>query len=118
MTQMAAPMTAKVDAVAGSSFVEWGAVIGGAILSASLSFVFLTFGAAIGLSLTSPWPDSGMSASIMASIAVFWVMAQQIGSLLLGGYIAGRMRARWREAGEEAEFRDGLHGALVWALAV
>jgi len=25
------------------------------------------------------------------------------------------MRSRWHETGHEAEFRDGLHGALVWA---
>ena len=38
-----------------------------------------------------------------------------IGSLLIGGYIAGRMRAP-REGADEAEteFRDGLHGGLVW----
>jgi hypothetical protein len=45
-------------------------------------------------------------------------MAQQIGSIMLGGYVAGRMRSRWHEPGHEAEFRDGLHGALVWAVAV
>jgi hypothetical protein len=45
-------------------------------------------------------------------------MVQQIGSLMAGGYVAGRMRSRWRETGHEAEFRDGLHGGLVWAVAV
>ena len=37
------------DATTGTSFVEWGAVLAGAVLAAALSFVFLTFGAAIGL---------------------------------------------------------------------
>jgi hypothetical protein len=41
--------------------------------------VLLTFGAAIGLSATSPWPNSGLSAKVIASIAVF-ALAQQIGS--------------------------------------
>jgi len=45
-------------------------------------------------------------------------MAQQIGSVMAGGYVAGRMRSRWHEKGHEAEFRDGLHGALVWAVGV
>jgi hypothetical protein len=45
-------------------------------------------------------------------------MAQQIGSVMAGGYVAGRMRSRWHEGGHEAEFRDGLHGALVWAMGV
>src|SRR6185436_18359755 len=29
-----------------------------------------------------------------------------------------RMRSRWHEAGHEAEFRDGLHGGLVWGVGV
>jgi hypothetical protein len=100
------------------SFVEWPAVLAGAVLAAALAFVFLTFGAAIGLSATSPWPGSGLSARVIASIAIFWLLAQQIGSLMIGGYVAGRMRTRWHERGHEAEFRDGLHGALVWAVGI
>ena len=45
-------------------------------------------------------------------------IAQQIGSLMIGGYVAGRMRTRWSEPGDEVEFRDGLHGGLVWAVGV
>jgi hypothetical protein len=90
----------------------------GTVLAAALSFVLLTFGAAIGLSATSPWPNSGMSVKVIATLAVFWALAQQIGSLMAGGYVAGRMRSRWHKAGDEREFRDGLHGGLVWAVAV
>jgi hypothetical protein len=100
------------------SYVEWGAVFAGAVLAAAISFVLLTFGAAIGLSATSPWPNSGMSAKVVASMAIFWAMAQQIGAFLVGGYVAGRMRSRWAETGDEADFRDGLHGGLVWAVGV
>src|SRR5215471_10510218 len=114
MTQIEAP---KAD-TAGLSFVEWGAVFAGAVLAAALSFVLLTFGSAIGLSTTSPWPNSGLSTRVVGSLAVFWTMAQQIGSVMAGGYVAGRMRSRWHEKGHEAEFRDGLHGALVWAVGV
>jgi len=111
---------APVSAVStpGSSFVEWGAVLAGAVLAAAISFVLLTFGTAIGLSATSPWPNSGVSAKVIASIAVFWAMAQQIGAFMAGGYVAGRMRSRWHETGHEADFRDGLHGGLVWAVGV
>jgi hypothetical protein len=117
MTQVGAPVASRTETV-GLSFVEWGAVIAGAVLAAALSFVLLTFGTAIGLSATSPWPNSGLSAKVIASIAVFWAMTQQIGSIMIGGYVAGRMRSRWHESGHEAEFRDGLHGALVWAVGV
>jgi hypothetical protein len=111
--------SASVSSTAPASFVEWGAVFAGAVLAAALSFVLLTFGAAIGLSTTSAWPNSGLSAKVVVSIALFWVMAQQIGAFMAGGYVAGRMRARWRDTPQdEVEFRDGLHGGLVWAVGV
>jgi hypothetical protein len=116
--QQAAPIASRTGPVGPASFVEWGAVLAGAGLAAGLSFVLLTFGAAIGLSATSPWPTSGLSVKVIATLAVFWALAQQIGSLMGGGYVAGRMRSRWHEAGDETEFRDGLHGGLVWAVAV
>lgn len=102
-----------------AGFVEWSAILAGAVLASALSFVLLTFGAAIGLSATSPWPNSGMSAKGVAALAVFWAMAQQIGSFMVGGYVAGRMRTRWQGSShDEVEFRDGLHGGLVWAVGV
>src|SRR3954453_6542939 len=113
-----APLGSSATATPGASFVEWGSVLAGAILAAAISFVLLTFGTAIGLSATSPWPNSGASAKVIASVAVFWAMAQQIGAFMAGGYVAGRMRSRWHETGHEADFRDGLHGCLVWAVGV
>lgn len=108
-----------VDTPVGTRFVEWGAVLAGAVLAAALSFVFLTFGSAIGLSTTSPWADSGVSVKTLATIGVFFAMVQQIGSFMAGGYVAGRMRSRWGETNkDEVEFRDGLHGGLVWAVGV
>ena len=98
MTQVGTPV-ASTTPMAGLSFVEWGAVFAGAVLAAALSFVLLTFGAAIGLSATSPWPNSGLSAKVIASLAVFWAMVQQIGAFMVGGYVAGRMRSRWHETG-------------------
>ena len=88
------PVSSSATPTIGVSFVEWGAVIAGAVLAAAISFVLLTFGAAIGLSATSPWPNSGISAKVIASLAVFWAMVQQIGAYMAGGYVAGRMRTR------------------------
>jgi hypothetical protein len=91
----------------------------GAVLAAAISFVLLTFGAAIGLSATSPWPNSGVSTKLIATLALLWAMMQQIGAFMVGGYVAGRMRSRWREPTQhEVEFRDGLHGGLVWAVGI
>src|SRR4029079_18270818 len=100
------PAGATSPPAVGSSFVEWGAVIAGAFLAAAISFVLLSFGTAIGLSSTSPWPNSGVSAKVLASIAVFWMFAQQIGAFMAGGYAAGRMRSRWHESTQhEVDFR-------------
>jgi hypothetical protein len=121
VSNSATPMASstRMGGPANVSFVEWSPVIAGAVLAAALSFVLLTFGTAIGLSATSPWPNSGLSTKVLASIAIFYVLVQQIGSLMIGGYVAGRMRTRWAEAStDETDFRDGLHGGLVWAVGV
>ncbi len=109
---------ATAERPASSSFVEWGAIIAGAVLAASISLVLITFGTALGLSMTSAWPDSGASSKWTLSLAAFWVLAQQIGAFLAGGYVAGRMRQRPELRSNETEFRDGIHGGLVWAVGV
>src|SRR2546430_7408646 len=98
MVQVSTPVATGTETV-GLSFVEWGAVLAGAVLAAAISFVLLTFGAAIGLSAASPWPNSGLSAQVIASLAVFWAMAQQIGSILVGGDVAGRLGSRLHQGG-------------------
>ena len=115
----ATPVMGAVGVATHASYVEWGAVWAGGTLAAAISFVLLAFGSAIGLSFVSPWPDSSVPVGMIASAAIFWAMAQQIGAAMAGGYVAGRMRSRWGEASEdEVEFRDGLHGGLVWAVGV
>jgi hypothetical protein len=112
-----------VDVVAaparsGTSYVEWSAVFAGALAASAISFVLLTAGASLGLSLISSYAGHSYSKTA-ASLAVFWSVAVPILSLLAGGYIAGRMRSAWAEANlDEVRFRDGIHGLLVWALSV
>ena len=111
-----------VDVVAtparAGSYVEWGAVIAGALAASAISFVLLTAGASIGLSLISPYAGESYSKTA-ASVAVFWSVAVPILSFLVGGYIAGRMRSGWESAtSDEVQFRDGMHGLLVWALSI
>lgn len=99
--------------------VDWGAVVAGAALASALSIVLITFGAAIGLSFTSPWTSGRETVKWVASLAVFFLVAQQIGCAIAGGYIAGRLRSRWSGSDSaESEFRDGVHGGLVWAVSV
>jgi hypothetical protein len=99
--------------------LEWAPVVAGAIAAAAISFVLLTFGAAVGLTLASPWPNAGASAITVAIVVGVWLMAVQAGSFAAGGYLAGRLRsARLESTLPEGQFRDGAHGFLVWALGV
>jgi hypothetical protein len=99
-------------------YVDWPAAFAGGLAAAAILFVLLTAGGAVGLSLVSPYPYHS-HARVAASLAAFWVIASSIGSLLAGGYIAGRMRTAWHESiSTEIAFRDGVHGLLVWALSI
>jgi hypothetical protein len=54
-----------------------------------------------------------------ATLATAWALVVTLGSFLVGGYIAGRMRMTWAEGNPaEVEFRDGVHGFLVWSLSI
>jgi hypothetical protein len=114
-------MTMAIEAATvrvGPSYVEWAPVFAGAIAAAAISFVILTAGGAIGLSLVSPYPYQSYTHTA-ASLAIAWVLMVSIGSLLIGGYLAGRLRSAWGEVtSDEVEFRDGVHGLLVWALSI
>lgn len=101
-----------------SSYLEWAPIIAGAVLASAISFVLLTAGAAIGLSMVSVEAEKSYGTTA-AYLGAFWAIAVPIGSLLAGGYVAGRMRTAWAGPNtDEVEFRDGIHGALVWALSI
>jgi hypothetical protein len=102
-----------------ASYVEWGAIIAGAIMATAISGLLFSFGSAIGLSLTSAWPGEGMSARFFLLAITIWVVWVQVSSFFAGGYLAGRMRRRVGDGvPEEVEMRDGSHGLMVWALGV
>jgi hypothetical protein len=117
---MAKAARAYLAAPSGLSYIEWSPVIAGAIGASAISFLLLTFGGAVGLTLTSPIPsDSGLSLWGTVIAVVWWAVLVQIGSFFVGGYLAGRMRARWGDATHyEVRFRDGAHGFLVWSVGV
>ena len=101
-----------------TSHVEWGPVFAGALAAAALSFVLLSAAASLGLSLISAYPGHSY-AKTGGTLAALWSLIVTIGSFLLGGYIAGRLRSSWREASaDEVAFRDGMHGFLVWSLGI
>ena len=101
------------------SYMDWPAIFAGTVLASAISLVLLTFGSAIGLSLTSAYEGRGMNLVWFAIAAALWVLWVQISSFMAGGYLTGRMRKRHFDATEhELDIRDGSHGLTVWALGV
>lgn len=99
--------------------LSWTPIVAGAIVASSISFVLLTFGSGIGLAVISPsatWRDTS---SLLAVLGGLWLLLTSLASFALGGYLAGAFRPTVRDAtAPTMEFRDGIHGLVVWGLAV
>ena len=118
MTTIVQPVIER-SAQGARSYVEWSAVIAGAVLASAISFTLFAFGTGLGLSLTSPYPNESVSVTGFAIALGLWVLWVSTSSFFAGGYLAGRMRARIGDATEhEVEVRDAVHGLLVWAASV
>ena len=99
-------------------YVQWAPVIAGAVAAAALALVLHTFAGAIGLAVSSTaptWRDASIALWVLSGLYLVLVALAAYG---LGGYLAGRARMTTSLADpDEIEFRDGLHGLLVWAAA-
>ncbi|MEO8018492.1 MAG: hypothetical protein ABI769_11805 [Pseudomonadota bacterium] len=115
MTSIAvAPSSVSRD----SGAVSWGAVFAGAVGAAAFSLVLILLGTGLGLSVVSPWAHDGISAVTASVATIAWITVVQILASVLGGYLAGRLRARWVTVHtHEVYFRDTAHGFLAWAVA-
>ena len=101
-----------------AAYVDWAAVVGGALVAVAIFTTLMVFGSAIGLSLTSADPTSGISAKLAGVAVALWAAWVAASSFAAGGFITGRLRHRIADASEsEVEMRDGLHGLIAWALA-
>jgi hypothetical protein len=99
------------------SDIRWGAVIAGAVAAAALAFVLEGFALGVGFAVSSTaptWRDSSFALVLASGIYLVLVALASYG---FGGYVAARayrpVTAGTIEAGE---FRDGLHGLIVWGL--
>ena len=100
------------------SGVTWSAIIAGAVGAASLSLILLALGSGLGFASMSPWSDAGATATAVGVGAGIWFLIVQWLSSAAGGYMAGRLRAKWAAHGsDEVFFRDTAHGFLAWGLA-
>ncbi|OWQ93702.1 hypothetical protein CDN99_04420 [Roseateles aquatilis] len=100
------------------SAVSWAAVLAGAAAAAALSLILLLLGAGLGLSAASPWAGEGAGAKTIGIAGIVWLAVTQLAASGVGGYLAGRLRVRWRDTDpDEVHFRDTAHGLLAWAVA-
>src|SRR5882757_5236401 len=83
-------------------YIEWSPLILGALGATAISVVLLTFGAALGLSVVSPYPFAGLSARATAVLAGTYTALSVVAAFGAGGYLAGRLRTPW-SAGNEGE---------------
>lgn len=99
------------------SYLDWSAILAGAVLATAVSLVLLAFGGALGLGMVSPEEGSapGRWLAIAAGLWFVWVV---VSANMAGGYLAGRMRRRTGDATpDESDTRDGANGLTVWAVA-
>jgi hypothetical protein len=102
-----------------TSFVQWSAVIGGALVALALSFVLIGFGSALGLGVVSSSPSWRDTSPALAVGSGIYLLLTALTSFGCGGYVTGRIRERWHPTASAnvVEFRDGAHGVLAWAIA-
>jgi hypothetical protein len=99
--------------------ISWSAVIGGALAAAALAFILHSFAAAIGLAASSgapTWRDASMALVLLSGL---YLVLTALASYGFGAYLAARIRPSLSltAAEADADYRDGLHGLLTWALA-
>ena len=97
---------------------DWSAILAGAVVSAGVASVFATFGLAVGLSTISPYEGDGSAFAKLLALAL-WAVWTAVSSVMVGAYIAGRMRRRsGTVSADEISIRDGVHGLAVWGAAL
>ncbi|MBP1804225.1 hypothetical protein [Rubellimicrobium aerolatum] len=99
-------------------YVDWPAILAGAVVATAIGVVFAGFGAALGLSAVSPQEGEG-SGRLSLILTGLWALVTILVSYGTGGYVAGRMRRRHEGATpDEVSARDSIHGMVVWGLGV
>jgi hypothetical protein len=97
---------------------HWTPVIAGAIAAAALAFVLHSFAIAIGLSVSSTAPTWRDASFALVFLSGLYLLLVAIVSYGFGAYLAARICTGMAAApAEDVEFRDGIHGLIVWALA-
>ena len=99
--------------------LRWTPIVAGALAACATSSILVTFGTTVGLGVSSAaptWRDASVALWLLSGI---FLILQALISFGCGGYLAGRCRMPYgKDATDDAEKRDGLHGIASWALAI
>ncbi|MEJ0026075.1 MAG: hypothetical protein WDN01_08620 [Rhizomicrobium sp.] len=97
---------------------SWSAAFAGAFVAAGVTFLLVTLGSGVGLSLvTVRHATAGGTTTFLTLGAVYFLAAQAFG-FAAGGHIVGRLIGPAVETSREEDFRAGTHGLVAWAIAV
>ena len=97
---------------------SWSAAFAGAFVAAGITFLLLTLGSGVGLSLVSVrHATQGGTTTFLTLGAIYFLAAQAFG-FAAGGHIVGRLIGPAIETRREEDFRAGAHGLVSWAIAV
>lgn len=103
----------------GPHAIDWASVFAGASVATAIGLVLLAFGAALGLSVASPYEGEGLSPAAFAVAAGLYFLWVQLISFGAAGYVGARLRPRAAGLSEhETDTRDALHGALIWSVGI
>ncbi|GIQ75152.1 hypothetical protein [Bradyrhizobium sp. RD5-C2] len=99
--------------------LQWSPIFAGALMASALSLILLSFGAAVGLGVSSSSPSWRDASAALALLSGLFLILQALVSFGVGGYVAGRtQRVIGATPVDVVESNDGLHGLTTWALAV
>jgi hypothetical protein len=109
----------RVTGPAGLWHFQWSPIVVGALTATAVSSIMITFGASLGLGVSSSaptWRDASVALWVLSGL---FLILQSLISFGCGGYLTGRTSAAVSGLDHDAvERADGLHGIASWALAV
>jgi hypothetical protein len=94
---------------------NWTAAFAGALAATAVTFFLISLGTGVGLALVSARQTT---APTFLTLGGIYFLAAQAFGFAVGGHLAGRLIGPAIETTKEEEFRAGMHGLVVWALAV
>ena len=96
---------------------QWGAVVAGSVIATAITFLLVSFGSAVGLTLAAHDGTGWSIGTFLTAGAIYFLIAQAFG-FAVGGHVTGRLLGHTTDESEDETFRADAHGLAVWGLGV